>query len=256
MEKMSIFSAAYWKAACGEFKKLNRLALAALICALCVVLGGIYIPITNSLQIHFTFFVVALGAAVYGPVTAMAVAALADLLNYFLFLGGYAYFPGYMVSEMITALLFGLFLYRQKITVWKLFCSKALSNFGVNVALGALWSKMLYGKGYIADLWARSIKNTLMLPLEVLFLAVFFAMMIPLLSRLRLLPAHGEQDLERLSFRASLFPVLGLCSLLGGLVSLYYAATASATFFWFLGGVLLTAAVALYVIGIIKGKQS
>lgn len=250
MEKTNIFTAAYWRAACGELKKLDRLVLAAVICALCVVMGGFYIPLTNSLQIHFTFFVVAVGCAVYGPVTGMLVAAAADLINYFLFLGGYPYFPGYMVSEMLTALIFGLFLYRQKITVFKLFCSKVLVNFPVNVVLGALWSRILYDKGYIFDLWQRLLKNALLLPLEVITLAAFFAMMIPFLSRMRLLPAHREAELRRLSFNASIFPVLGLSCLLAGGCSIYYGiSAANGPLLYILGGALLAAAVALPIIG-------
>lgn len=257
MEKLNVFTAAYWRAACGELKKLNRLVLAAVICALCVVLGGFYIPLTNSLQIHFTFFVVAVGCAVYGPVTGMAVAAAADLINYFLFLGGYPYFPGYMVSEMLTALIFGLFLYRQKITVFKLFFSKVLINFPVNVLLGALWSRILYDKGYLFDLWQRLIKNTLLLPLEVIALAAFFAMMIPFLSRAKLLPAHGAAELRKLTFNASVFPVLALSCLLGGGCSVYYAVTAAnAPLFYIFGGVLLAAAVALPIIGRVLHKNA
>lgn len=254
---MHIFTKEYWKAACGELKKLRMLALAALICALSVVLGGLYIPLSNSLQIHFTFFVVAFGCAVYGPVTGMAVAALADLLNYFLFLGGYAYFPGYMLSEMLAALIYGLFLYRQKITVYKLFWSKVLVNFPVNVALGALWSQILYGKGYIADLWVRLVKNALLLPLEVILLALFFGMMIPVLSKMKLLPAHEEKDLRRLQIGSSAFPVLALSCLLGGVCSGYYACTAASGnwIFYLLGGLLLLAAAALPILGRIWQKR-
>lgn len=254
---MNIFTKEYWKAACGELKKLRTLALAALFCALSVVIGGLYIPVTNSLQIHFTFFVVAVGCAIYGPVTGVAVAAVADLLNYFLFQSAYPYFPGYMISEMLAALIYGLFLYRQKITVYKLFWSKVLVSFPINVALGALWSWMLYDKGYIADLWIRLVKNALLLPFEVIFLAFFFRLMIPVLSRMKLLPAYEKKELQRLQIGASVLPVLALSCLLGGVCSAYYAVTAvsGGWIFYILGILLFIGAIGLALAGVALNKQ-
>lgn len=258
MKKTGVFSAAYWRAACGELKKPNRLALAALICALSVVVGGIYIPLSGSLQIHFTFFVVALGCAVYGPVTGMLVAAVADLLNYFLFLGGYPYFPGYMLSEMAAALIYGLFFYRQKITVVRIFCAKALVNLIPNILLGALWAKLLYGKGYIADLWIRSIKNILLLPLEVVLLAGFFGLMIPILSRMKLLSYHGKEELQRLSAGACVYPVLGLSCALGAGCCLYFIffEKETALLFSLLCGLLLAAAATLLIFGALRRRKA
>ena len=242
---MNIFSKDHWST--NSRTHLRNLAIAGVICALCVAMSGLYIPLSNSLQIQFTFIVVALGCAVYGPFMGMAVAAVVDLISYFLFLSAYPYFPGYMVSEMLTALIFGLFLYRRKITVYKLFWSRALVNVFINVALGALWSKMLYGKGYIADLWIRAVKNTLLLPLEVLMLAAVFGLMIPVLSRMKLLPAHDGAALQKLQFGASIYPVFALSCLLGGGCSIYYAVTSGALawLFYLLGGLLLGGAIVL-----------
>lgn len=253
---MNIFSKDHWSA--NSRSHLRKLAIAGVICALCVAMSGLYIPLSNSLQIQFTFIVVALGCAVYGPITGMAVAAVVDLISYFLFLSAYPYFPGYMLSEMLAALVFGLFLYQRKITVYKLFWSRVLINFPINVALGALWSKILYGKGYIADLWIRAVKNTLLLPLEVLLMSAVFGLMIPFLSRMKLLPAHHEEDLQKLQLGAGIFPVFALSCLLGGICSTYYAFMAETRtwVFYLLGGLLLGGSIALAVIGIVLKKRS
>ncbi len=256
-ECSNFLTSAYWKAACAELKKPSRLALAALFCALSVVVGGITINITVSVQIHFTFFIVALGAAIYGPVCGMVVAAVADLLNYILFLSAYPYFPGYMISEMLVALLFGLLLYRQKITLSRLFIGKALMNFPINVGLGSLWSWMLYDKAYLYYFWEKMIKNTLLLPLEVMALAAFFGLMIPILARMRLLPAQEERELRRLRFGSSALPTLGMTSLVVALIGCYYAWVMATLALWILAGFLLAAGIALLIAaGIINKKRT
>ena len=129
----------YWRAAVKELKSLKRLVFAALMCALSIVIGALYVVVGDNLRVYFTFFVTAVGCAVYGPVMGMLAAAVTDTLNFFLFPSG-PYFPGYMLSEMAAALIYGLFLYRKKITVLRLFGAKFLVNYLVNVGLGCLWS--------------------------------------------------------------------------------------------------------------------
>lgn len=211
----------YWRAAAGELKSLKRLVFAALMCALSIVVGAFYVAVGDNLRVYFTFFITAVGCAVYGPVMGMLVAAVTDTLNFVLFPSG-AYFPGYLLSEIVAALIYGLFLYRRKITVLRLFGAKFLVNYLVNVGLGCLWSQMLYGKGYLYYLVKSLIKNSLLLPLEVMALAALFAMLVPVFSRFGLLPGHEKQELDRLTVSSSAFTVFGLDCLLGGGCSLYY----------------------------------
>ncbi|MBQ7935002.1 MAG: folate family ECF transporter S component [Clostridia bacterium] len=198
---MKMFTKDYWLSSAKELKNTRSLALAALICALTVVLDGAatikFIP--NVLEIKFTFFVIALGCAVYGPVTGMVIAAVVDTLCFFLANNGYAYFPGYMLTEVLVALTYGLFFYRQKITVAKLFGAKLCTNFLWHVGLNTLWSTILYDKGYLYYLGASLIKNAAALLPEVLIMAVVFAVMIPPLSKVGLLPAHSQKELRRLT---------------------------------------------------------
>ena len=172
----------YWRCACRELRSLRRLTFAALICALSVVVGALYVVVGDNLRVYFTFFVSAVGCAVYGPVLGMVVAVVTDTLNFLLFPSG-PYFPGYMFSERVAALIYGLLLYRRKITVLRLFCAKFLVNYLVNVGLGSLWSQILYGKGYLYYLVKSLVKNSLLLPLEVMLMAALFALLVPVFSR-------------------------------------------------------------------------
>lgn len=152
---------------------------------------------------------------------------------------------------MIAALIYALFLYRKKITVLRLFGAKFLVNYLVNVGLGSLWSQMLYGKGYLYYLVKSLIKNSLLLPLEVIALAALFAVLVPVFSRLGLLPEHETRDLRRLTVSSSAFTVFGLSSVIGGGCSLYYRSTlgSGGTVFHVLGIVLLALGVLLLIAG-------
>jgi ECF transporter S component (folate family) len=222
--KNSILSPSYWRSAWSEVKRLRQLTFAALICALSIVVGALYLVVGDNLRVYFTFFITAVGCAVYGPVVGVLVAAVTDTLNFLLFPSG-PYFPGYLLSEMVAALIYSLFLYRKKITVLRLFGAKFLVNYLCNVLMGCLWSQMLYGKGYLYYLVKSLIKNSLLLPLEVMALCALFSILLPVFSRFGLLPDHEAHELQRLRFTASAFPVLGLSCFLGGACSYYYSTT-------------------------------
>lgn len=220
----SIFSPSYWSAAWKEVKDLRRLTFAALICALSIVVGGFFITVGDNLRVYFTYFITSVGCAVYGPILGLMVAAVTDTLNYVLFPSG-AYFPGYLLSEMAGALIYSLFLYRKKITVLRLFGAKFCVNYLVNVGLGCLWSQILYGKGYLYYMVKSLIKNSMLLPLEVMTMAALFSVLVPTFSRLGLLPGHSRKELQKLHFTAAAFPVMGISALLAGLCSYYYSTT-------------------------------
>lgn len=248
---MNIFSKEYWKSACLELKSLKRLSFAALVCALTVALDGLArIPlIPGSLEIKCTFIIIALGCAVYGPVAAALIAIVVDTMSFFLFSTGFAYFPGYMITEIVVSLIYCFFLYRRKITVFRLFFAKVCTNYLAHLLLNSLWSSLLMGKGYLYYFWNSLIKNTILLPFEVLLLAVFFGAVLPFFSRMGLLPAHSSEELIRLSFKRGGLTVLGLLLMGGSLCCLYLIATTSKTLlFSLLGGLLLLSGIALLII--------
>lgn len=244
MEKMS-----YWQQAVSELKSLRKLMFAALICALTIVVGFFYITVGENLRVYFTFFFKAVGCAVYGPVVGVIAAIVTDTLNYFMFPTG-PYFPGYLLGECISSLIFSFFLYRRKITVTKVFLSKFLVNMLVNVLLGSLWSKILYGQGYLFYLAKSLLKNTLLLPLEVIALSALFALVVPVFSRFKLLQKHEKEDLQKLGVSSSAFTVFSLSCLLGGLCSFGYGYFYSqALVFTILGIVLILLGIGLAIAG-------
>ena len=168
MQQDSVFSAAYWRAARAEFKNLRVLAFSGLVCAMAIVLECFPIYLMGpSLKIYFSFLVVGLGCACYGPLVGMACGAAIDTLGFLISSYGEPYFPGYLLSAILSGLIYGLMLYRRRPTLPRLIVTRILINYGSNVLLGSVWKAMLYGKGYLYYVSSGLVKNTILLPIEV-----------------------------------------------------------------------------------------
>ena len=252
----SSLSPAYWRASLEEMKSLRRWVFAALICALSIVVGAFFLSVGPNLRVKFTFFFTAVGCAVYGPFLGLLVGAVSDILGYVLFPSG-AFFPGYTLSAMAGGLIYALFLYRKKITVLRLFLAKFFVNYLVNVGLGCLWSHIIYGKGYLYYASTSLVKNTLLLPLEVILLSVLFAVLIPAFSRMGLLPGHEKKDLEKLSLGSSALTVFGLDCLVAAAAGAYFSTTLESGVLGFriLAIVLAVLGIALLILGPVLRKN-
>lgn len=184
-----MFTKTYWKSSFEKLKSTKYLSLMAMFIALKVILGFFSIPIGANLNIRFVYIVSSLEAAIIGPGAAAVDAFATDLVSYFVN-GGGVYFPGYMFSEAIGAMIYGLFFYKKDIRVWDILGAKFLVNLIVNVLFGSLWSSMLYGKAYLYYFSKSVIKNVLSLPIEVVLLCFVFKVMTPYLKQKGLLESN------------------------------------------------------------------
>ena len=191
------FSAAYWKQAAADSKSIRMLTVAALLIALRLILKNFNIPISQGQAIYFGYIFNAMGAMIYGPIMGIFTGFVVDILGFILFPSPYGFFFGYTITAMAGSFLYALFFYRTRILVLKIALAKLSVNVFVNIGLGALWSSMLYGKGYFYYLAKSVIKNLVMLPIEILLLYFFLQLMIPILHRMRLTP---KQPKDRIPF--------------------------------------------------------
>ena len=129
-QKLSVFSADYWRTARRELNNPRVLAFSGLVCAMAIVLESLPIYLLGpSLKIYFSFLAVSLGCMCYGPVVGMMAGAIIDTVGFLLAGYGEPYFPGYLITAMLSGL--------------------------------------LYGKGYLYYFTSGLVKNTTMLPIEV-----------------------------------------------------------------------------------------
>ena len=190
------FSAAYWRDAAAEVRDLRKLVFAALMIALCTVLG--YLPaVTHPYggRVTWGYLARALCGYVCGPVLGALFGFAEDVLNFFLTGGGgYPFFFGYTLTTMLGVLIYALFLYRADLTVWRVVAAKLLTNVE-NVVLGALWMAILSGKAYLVTASASAVKNLVMWPIQAALLYGLLALLLPSLKRAGLVP----RDTRRVS---------------------------------------------------------
>ena len=170
------------------------LALAGLVSAMIRVLKGMpVLLIGTTLKIQFTFLVISVGCYVYGPTVGILVGMVTDTLGFLVSNFGDPYFPGYMITAMLSGLIYGLFLFRQRLTILRLIILRLVINYGINVLLGSVWKAMLFGKGYYYYFTTGLVKNTLMLPVEVILTVAVFRLLLPTLHRSGLVPSTGNE---------------------------------------------------------------
>ncbi len=192
------FSPSYWKEAVKSFRSIRGMVFAALMVAACIVLSHCSIKVGESLSISFSFLARALCALVYGPVGVLVFGAAEDTLSFLLNSRGYPYFPGYMLTTMLGCFTYALFFYRTKVTVLKIFLAKLLTNVQ-NVFLGALWSAVLYSKGYLYYMTTSAVKNLITLPIYTLMLVVVFQALLPIMYKIGIIPNQlGENGRIRI----------------------------------------------------------
>lgn len=164
----------YWKEAAAEFHNLRTLTTVSLLLAVTIVISNFFIPLGDNLKVFFTFLPKAIYCAIGGPLVGMAAGFAGDIIGYLMHPDG-GFFFGYTLSSMLGCFIYGLFFYRTKIGIFRCILSKTLINYGVNVGLGCLWSSMIMGKGYLYFLAKSALKNTLLLPIEIVLMVVVFA---------------------------------------------------------------------------------
>lgn len=190
----SPFSRAFWRDSLENARSLKTMVICALCMAMSIILGYFYIPITESLSIRFTYLATSTVGLVAGPVAALIYGAAVDLLD-FMMHPGFTFFFGYTLSAMVGAFFYAIFYYRQKITVLRILLCRLCVNLIVNVGMGAYWSNMLYGKGFIYRVTTSFFKNIVMLPVEVIITVAFFSLLLPAFKSARYIPAEQNRKI-------------------------------------------------------------
>ena len=165
--------------------KTKTLVLLALLMAVHVILSMFFIQVADNLRIYFTYVVVVTIAIIFKPSIAITYAFVEDLVAFFLFPTG-PFFMGYTLSAVVSMCIYSFFL-KDVVNTKRIFIAKALVNLISNVALGSLWSAMLYSKGYIYYLTSSAIKNAVLLPFEVIIIITFLHLVTPKLLKLGLI---------------------------------------------------------------------
>lgn len=164
------FNRKYWKTAAFELTNWRTLVFAALIIAMRIVIKSIKITIIPGvLNFGFDFIVNSVGSMIYGPIVALLVGAVSDTIGAILFPTGVYFFP-FIIVEMLSGFIFGIFLYRSKLSTWRVVFSRLSVIVFCNLIVNPLimtWYYAFFGKGtYTPLILATLIKNIALLPAE------------------------------------------------------------------------------------------
>lgn len=161
-----------------ELKSVKSLAMIAMLLALRIILGFIgnsTLPFFgNNVKLSGAFLPIAITGSMFGPVPAMIVGMLGDVLSFIMNPTGGAYFPGFTINGILTGLIYGLFLYKNEVTVPKVVIAWVINCIAVEIFLIAYWLFFLYGtssgKSYFIYLSARLISQAVKCIPEILLI--------------------------------------------------------------------------------------
>ena len=170
-----MFTKEYWHSSFSKLKSTRYLALMAIMIAMKIALSffSVPLPIGDNLRLTFGWLVAGVQGAILGPGAAAVSGAISDIVGFMIRPTG-PFFFGYTISEMLGSFVYGLFFYRKKITLPRIAMAKATVNYVVNVLIGSIWSAMLYSKGYIYYASKSLVKNTILLPFEIVLIWLVF----------------------------------------------------------------------------------
>ena len=152
-----------------ELHDPRTLATAAVLSAVHLVLNQFTIPVSQLLEVGFDFLAVAAIGYLCGPWVAGLSGIVTDLLGYILRPNG-PYSPGWTLSAILVGVLYGLWLYRRPIKLWRVVLCKLNMVLLFNFLLTPLWLHITYGQSFVVLSSLRLVKNVIKFPLDILLL--------------------------------------------------------------------------------------
>ncbi len=149
-----------------EFASLRTVIMCGLLAAIAVILGYMTtINIGPYIKIGFSGIPNRVVDFLFGPVVGGVFGGMLDILKFIIKPDG-TFFPGFTFDAMLGGVIYGAFLYRKKVKLWRVALACLLVKLIVNCGFNTLWISMLYGKGFLVLLPARLLKNLVMWPVD------------------------------------------------------------------------------------------
>lgn len=162
MKKIKEMLISSWK----ELFVTQNLVLCGLLAALAVVLGLVAtIEIGPYIRIGFSGLPNRVVEYLMGPVAGCIFSGMLDVLKYIVKPTG-PFFFGFTFNAMAAGVIYGSILYKKPVTIKRILTAEFLAKLIVNCLLNTLWISVLYGKGFMAILPLRIVKNAIMLPID------------------------------------------------------------------------------------------
>lgn len=194
-KKFSALTLDYWKMAASNIKDVKILAIAAVFIAMRIAVKFLVIPIGGeSLKFSFDCYVNSVGSLIYGPVVGLVVGAVSDTLGFLIKPSGAYFFP-YIFVEMSSSFIFGIFLWKRKISAPRVLLSKFTVNLVCNIILTSAIMKLqkfMIGESYNLINLVRIVKNLVTFPVEAMLITILIGALLPAFKSMHLVSSSQE----------------------------------------------------------------
>ena len=174
------------KSSFHEIKSVKNLCALSFLLVLKVLISSFRIVITPGVQISFGFVVYIVVGAFFGFFASF----LFCLISYFLSLiFGYSLFfhIGFLVSSVVSATIYALFLYKLKLKVKRVVLATVVNDFIVHFFLNIFWlSQIFNGGNFLVAFSQRFLKSVIMLFLNC-FISAFIVILLKKITKLNIL---------------------------------------------------------------------
>lgn len=179
---------------------VQGLVLAGMLLALYAVLGTFKIPISPDNRISLTFAATSTAGFVLGPVPAVIIGGLGDLMGFIMNPGGSAFFPGFTLSAMLGGLVYGMIFYKapfNRFLIVRIVAAVFIITLFVNIILNTYWLSILYDKAYTIFAIPRILKNLIAFPVHIAVIYAMFALFEKTGMRRKYLPGNNVKTAFR-----------------------------------------------------------
>ena len=156
----------------SEISSISRLKETKVLCfcgmmgALAIVLGYVAtIKMGQYIRIGFSGLPNQVVDYLFGPWIGAIFGGAMDIIKWFAS-GDGNFFPGFTITAMLGAVIYGFFLYNKPLKLMNVILSQFFVKIFCNILLNTVWLNMLYGQAIAAILPGRIISNAVMLPID------------------------------------------------------------------------------------------
>jgi len=122
-----------------------------------------------NLKIGFGFVPIVLAAVMFGPVPAALVAGFGDLIGTLMFPVG-PYFPGFTLTAVLTAFVYGVFLYRKH-SFGRICLAVAVNQIVLSLLLNTYWISFLYVSPFKVIFATRIVQTAILIPVQIIVIS-------------------------------------------------------------------------------------
>lgn len=148
-----------------ELKKVRTLTMCGLMAALAFVIKSFSVQLGPYIEIGFSGLPNELVDFMFGPMVGAFFSAAMDVFKWMVKPTG-PLIPGLTLNAFMAGLIYGIFLYKKPIRLWRVAVSKLIVAVFINIISATYWLSQLYGDAFIVALPDRVLKNVIMWPIN------------------------------------------------------------------------------------------